>query len=183
MKFNLLIVLSVLLILGHSSLYANDQGNFTSAEISLIQNILDAAEDEHGPDNYNDIADISAEFLAKAYKKCWSVYIYDQNTLNGTFSAHIQDGKWIKWINFGRLNLSYLITKDSSVYNNTKIGGSEPNTGISFGKDIKDSDHEFFLNLLTEAVVFKGNNMDVNAQYIRSKLYPGNWNVYITDGS
>lgn len=141
MKLFNLLVLFVLLIFANCSLYANDQGNFTSAEISLIQNIIEAAEDEHGPDNYDDIADIAAEFLAKAYKKCWSVYIYDQNTLNGTFSAHIQDGKWIKWINFGRLNLSYLITKDSSVYNNTKIGSEEPTTGISFGKDIKDSDH------------------------------------------
>ena len=28
-------------------------------------------------------------------------------------------------------------------------------------------------------MVFKGPDMDVNAQYIRSNLYPGNWNVYI----
>jgi len=25
--------------------------------------------------------------------------------------------------------------------------------------------------------------MDINAQYIKSKMYSGNWNVYITDGS
>lgn len=103
--------------------------------------------------------------------------------MNGTFSAHIQDGKWLKWINFGKLNLSYLITKDSSVYNNTKIGAENPETGISFGKDVKQADQDNILQLLTEAVVFKGGDMDVNAQFIRSKLYPGNWNVYITDGS
>jgi len=49
--------------------------------------------------------------------------------LNGTFAAHIQDGKWLKWVNYGRLNLTYLITKDTSVYNSTKIGASNPTTG------------------------------------------------------
>jgi hypothetical protein len=66
-----------------------------------------------------------AEFLNKAFKKCWSVYVFDANTQNGTFSAHIQDQKWLKWFNYGKLNLSYLITYDSSVYNNTKIGASD----------------------------------------------------------
>lgn len=75
------------------------------------------------------MAALIAEFLAKAYKKCWNVYIYDQNTLDGTFAAHIQDGKWLKWINYGKYNLSYLITKDSSIYNNTKIGASNQETG------------------------------------------------------
>lgn len=143
MKFNSIVLFVFLVALScvNCSLYANDQGNFTGAEISLIQNIIGAAQDEHGPDNYDGIGEITAEFLTKAYKKCWSVYVLDQNTLNGTFSAHIQDGKWLKWINFGRLNLSYLITKDSSVYNNTKLGDEEPTSGISFGKDIKPSDH------------------------------------------
>lgn len=88
----------------------------------MIQNIIGAGEDEHGADDLDGVASLIAEFLTKAYKKCWNVYVFDQTTLNGTFSAHIQDNKWLKWINYGRLNLSYLITKDSSVYNNSKIG-------------------------------------------------------------
>lgn len=62
MKFNLFSLLILVISIGLTtcSLYANDQGNFTGAEISLIQNIIGAAEDEHGPNNYDGIGEVTA---------------------------------------------------------------------------------------------------------------------------
>lgn len=70
-----LLCLFILLVVGNCT--ANSQGNFTTSDITTIQNIILSAEDYVPHTDLNGMAQYINDYLSRLFKKCWNVYVFD----------------------------------------------------------------------------------------------------------
>lgn len=115
------------------------------------------------------------------YGKNWNVHVYGNDTKDADHWAMTLSRKIIRWIGYGKYNLTYVIWKDTCIVRKEAISHHSSQIQVAtFGTSVNASLQAKILELVSQAVIYSGSNLNKNAEYIFTKLTPGRWSVVIT---
>lgn len=113
----------------------------------------------------------------------WSIYVH-KGKINqiGLSTQQLSYGKYAQLLNYGKYNLTYTIYGTNGNYGCPEKAGG----GIAeFGQDISPTSQEKLRSIVSDSILYRGNNINGAAEYIKQKaeanLSLGYWFVIIAD--
>ena len=118
------------------------------------------------------------EYSKISPRYAWSIFVFGNDTNKLGYSGWESSDKYFWKFKYGKYNLTYLGYADVTCYNpGTNAGTAE------FGQDITDLNKQKIKDLVSNSVIYRGDDIQGAAEYLRNQLQQnikGSWAAVVT---